>query len=56
MITKINGELEIHHERGVIYFHSAETGTTLLRICKLGEIPENVEFIDITHMFCVQMG
>lgn len=34
MITKFDGQLEIDHERGVIYFHS-NTGQTLLRICSL---------------------
>lgn len=32
--TKIQGELEIDHERGVIYFHNDE-GYTTLRICQL---------------------
>ena len=31
MTTKIHGELEIDHERGVVYFHS-EKGYTALRI------------------------
>lgn len=32
--TKIKGELEIDHERGVIYFHNEE-GYTTLRLCNL---------------------
>lgn len=32
---KINGQLELDIERGVIYFHSSETGCTVLRICGL---------------------
>ena len=53
---RINGELEIHHERGVIYFHVTSEedaakfdGVTLLRICRLPPIPKNTK-IDITHM------
>lgn len=33
--TKIEGQLEIDHERGVIYFHANETGMSVLRICSL---------------------
>lgn len=41
MITKIKGELEIDHERGVIYFHGDKSGFTHLRICNLPKpIPE----------------
>ena len=49
---KIDGELEIDQDRGVIYFHSSK-GITLLRICNLPRpIPEpNEEALDITHMF-----
>lgn len=32
---KIPGELEIDFERGVIYFHSTITGTSVLRICRI---------------------
>jgi hypothetical protein len=32
MIEKYEGELEVDTLRGVIYFHSTKTGTTLLRI------------------------
>lgn len=31
----IQGELEIDQKRGVIYFHSAKTGRTVLRICRV---------------------
>ena len=38
-MTKLQGELEIDHSRGVIYFH-CEGGYTVLRICGLkGQIP-----------------
>jgi len=33
MTIKIDGELEIDMKRGVIYFHSKETGHSSLRIC-----------------------
>lgn len=56
MTTKLSGELEIDHDRGVIYFHvnSKEQadklgGITALRICRLGKIPKGVA-LDITHM------
>lgn len=56
MTTKIEGQLEIDHDRGVIYFHTSDPemaekfqGITLLRICNLPKpIPERA--IDITHM------
>lgn len=45
-ITKVNGTLEIDHERGVIYFHLTDIADvkkydliTPLRICGLGRIP-----------------
>ena len=52
---KIQGELEIDAERGVIYFHSNKTGTTILRICRLPKpIPEvdteSGALLDITHL------
>lgn len=50
MTLKVNGQLEIDIDRGVIYFHNVNTGTTLLRICKL-KIPEDFTtggLIDIT--------
>jgi hypothetical protein len=31
--TVMDGQLEIDHNRGVIYFHDGKTGTTQLRIC-----------------------
>ena len=55
MITHLEGELEIDHERGVIYFHNKANGSSTLRICRLGKIPENIQHIDITHMYGVQM-
>lgn len=49
--VKIKGELEVDTERGVIYFHSNETGTTVLRISALPTpIPdprENAASMDI---------
>ena len=48
--TTIEGELEIDHERGVIYFHS-NTGQAKLRICRLPcPIPKD-RSLDIIHMF-----
>jgi hypothetical protein len=45
------GALEIDHVRGVIYFHSTETGASVLRICALpAPIPHTKELLDITHM------
>lgn len=47
------GELEIDWARGVIYFHAAVTGTTILRICNLPKLinpPLNYEMLDISHM------
>jgi hypothetical protein len=57
MITKISGQLEIDHNRGVVYFHANDPkiidtfGTaTPLRICRLPiPIPPNCS-LDITHM------
>ena len=53
-VVKIVGELEIDCERGVIYFHSIETGATVLRICQLPvPIPASGKFpyfLDVTHM------
>ena len=46
-MTKIEGQLEIDHERGVVYFHANDTGWTVLRICQLLQIPKNVHFIDV---------
>jgi len=51
--TRIPGELEIDHERGVIYFHTEDEeislkygGVTILRICGLPKLRESA--IDIT--------
>lgn len=55
MTSQHEGTLEIDHERGVIYFHDNSNGSTLLRICRLGKIQEDVAHIDITHMFGVQI-
>lgn len=56
MTLKLDGQLEIDTERGVIYFHAAQ-GFTMLRICRLpAPIPDpypNGEvgtLLDITHM------
>jgi len=47
--TIIEGQLEIDHTRGVIYFHN-NRGITVLRICRLGDIPPDTVHIDLTHM------
>jgi hypothetical protein len=48
--SMIKGQLEIDHDRGVIYFHSL-TGQTELRICRLPyPIPKD-KLLDITHMY-----
>ncbi len=54
MTTKIEGQLEIDNERGVIYFHS-HRDYTVLRICRLPiPLPKgnrvDFPFLDITHM------
>lgn len=60
-ITKLEGQLEVDHLRGVIYFHSTTTGHTVLRICSLPKpIPQVIKhgtealeigvMLDITHM------
>lgn len=50
MSQYIRGQLEIDHDRGVIYFHDANFGITKLRICNLPKpIPEHLQ-LDITHM------
>jgi hypothetical protein len=60
----VNGQLEIDHRRGVIYFHTSE-GWTLLRICRLPKPipiindisnPGIGDLIDITHMVGVSWG
>jgi hypothetical protein len=61
MTTKIQGELEIDRDRGVIYFHTSDKevaerygGVTVLRICNLPK-PIPVGVIDITHMVGVSV-
>jgi hypothetical protein len=42
MTTTIRGELEIYHDRGVIYFHNEVTGCNILRLQGLPRpIPEH---------------
>lgn len=58
MIIEYDGTLEIDYNRGVIYFHSAETGHSMLRICQL-KLPTDTEvaFVDITapeHMSVIE--
>jgi len=48
--TTIEGQLEIDHERGVIYFHS-NTGQTSLRICRLPHPIPKDRSLDISYMF-----
>lgn len=57
-VTAVNGQLEIHHDRGVIYFHSFEDGGTKLRICRLPTpIPDLSERgCDVTHMVGCDWG
>ena len=59
MKTLLNGQLEIDHDRGVIYFHLSDEGevckrgtVTALHICSLPTpIPEiKQRMLDITHM------
>ena len=54
-MSQYDAVLEIDPKRGVIYVHSKETGTTLLRICSLPKpIPDPTVIggmLDITHMF-----
>ena len=54
---KFEGELEINERKGIVYFHLTKEEDiekyniqTLLRICCLPEIPDRVNFLDITHM------
>ena len=53
MTIRIQGELEIDVNRGVIYFHSQ--GRSMLRICKLPvPIPnpaKNDNLLDISHKY-----
>lgn len=52
-IVTYSGLLEIDYDRGVLYFHNAEKGNTILRICQM-DIPrtapkdKNSIFMDIT--------
>lgn len=59
-VIKIDGELEIDTERGVIYFSSRETGHTTLRVCRLPTpIPDPSEYgngLDVTHMHGASWG
>lgn len=57
MTTVIKGQLEIQHERGVIYFHCDESEinklntVTAFRICRLPPIPSvKGRLLDVTHM------
>lgn len=53
-MIQIQGVLEIDEERGVVYFHSTDTGHTALRICSLPKPVRNPSTygvcLDITHM------
>lgn len=50
MSQTVDGQLEIDSERGVIYFHDAKTGSTILRICGLDGLPKNLDYLlDITR-------
>ena len=55
-IIKIKGELEIDTERGVVYFHSEETGHSPLRISNLPTpVPDPRaygEMLDISRVLC----
>lgn len=53
MVTRHKAQLEIDHDRGVIYVHCERTGRTLLRICSLPKpVPDlgDLGTIDLTHM------
>ena len=57
MTTLITGQLEVDHERGVIYFHAIDdhfveqfSTVSVLRVCKLPTPIPNNEMLDITHM------
>ena len=58
MTIKLKGELEIDHERGVIYFTNEATGTTIFRICGLPTpipLPYDMGWgmLDVSHMIGV---
>ena len=44
---RVKGTLEIDFNRGVIYFHPDDTMQSLLRVCNVGIIPRDTEFIDV---------
>ena len=46
MSITFDGQLEIDHERGVVYFHGA-SGRTILRFGGLPPMPADIEFIDL---------
>ena len=55
--STIPGQLEIDHDRGVVYFHTTDVEwveahgmVTILRICQLPTPIPNDKSIDITHM------
>ena len=53
MTTKLPAEIEIDHDRGVIYIHVVEgplAGSTILRICNLPTPIPSDRQLDITHM------
>jgi len=47
-IEQFTGILEIDKNRGVVYFHDNNTGSTLLRICKLPIPIPTDRLLDIT--------
>ena len=62
MTIKHTGQLEVDHERGVVYFHSDDELTgklgivTLLRICQLPKpIPRDTA-LDITYGYGTNWG
>jgi hypothetical protein len=56
MIERVDGQLEIDTDKGIIYFHAAKTGRTgrtIMRICRvpyLSNFNPQLDVIDITHM------
>jgi hypothetical protein len=54
---QVQGELEVDVDRGVIYFHAYETGTTILRICRVNLSGFSLgKQIDITKPECVSIA
>lgn len=52
MTIKLEGELEVDAERGVLYFHNLRNGATTLRICGLKNVLFGFDVgtqLDITH-------